>query len=51
MKGAYKKEKLELIKKAEELDKKAESMLLTQQEIDLKQSVKNRLAQLLRGRN
>lgn len=48
MNGAYKKEKPELMKKAEELDKKAESPQLTQQEIDLKQSIKNKLVQLPR---
>jgi hypothetical protein len=48
MRRAYKKEKQELMRKADELDRKAESVLLTQQELDLKQSVKNRLMQLLR---
>ena len=48
MNGAYKKEKQELMKKADELDKNAENCLLNQQEIDLKQCVKDRLAQLLR---
>ena len=48
MKGAYKKEKQELLRKASELDIKAETMLLSQQEIDLKQSIKDRLMQLLR---
>lgn len=48
MKGAYKRERQELFRKAEELDKKAETQLLTQQEIDLKQSVKDRIAHLLR---
>jgi hypothetical protein len=48
MKGAYSKEKQELMRKPDELDRKAESMLLSQQELDLKQSVKERLAQLLR---
>jgi mannosylglycoprotein endo-beta-mannosidase len=48
MKGAYIKEKQELIRKADDLDKKAEVQLLSQQEIDLKQSVKERLAQFLR---
>jgi hypothetical protein len=37
MNGAYKKEKQELLRKAEELDKKAESQLLSQREWDLKQ--------------
>jgi hypothetical protein len=46
--GAYKKEKQELLRKVEELDKKAESQLLSQQEWDLKQSVHERLTQLLR---
>ena len=48
MNGSYKKEKQELLKKADELDKKAETQLLSQQEIDLKQCVKDRLAHLLR---
>jgi hypothetical protein len=48
MKGAYSKEKQELMRIANELDKKAESMLLSPQELDLKQSVKERLAQFLR---
>ena len=43
-----KKEKDALLKKADELEKKAESRLLTQREIDLKQTVKDRLAHLLR---
>jgi len=48
MKGAYKKEKQELLRKASELDIKAETMLLSLQEIDLKQSINDRLTQLLR---
>jgi hypothetical protein len=48
MSGAYKKEKQELLKKAELLDKKAESQLLSQQEWDLKQAVTSRITQLLR---
>lgn len=48
MKGAEKKEKQELLRKADELDKRAETQLLSQQEIDLKQCVNDRLAQLLR---
>jgi hypothetical protein len=48
MNGAYKKEKKELLRKAEELDKKAESQLLSQREWDLKQSVHERLTQVLR---
>jgi hypothetical protein len=48
MNGAYKKEKQELLRKAEELDKKAESQLLSQREWDLKQSVHERITQLLR---
>jgi hypothetical protein len=48
MAGAYRKEKQELLGKAEELDKKAETMLLSQQEVDLKQCVKERLTHLLR---
>jgi hypothetical protein len=48
MAGAYKKEKQELMRKADELDKKAETQLLSQREWDLKQSISERLAQLLR---
>jgi 23S rRNA maturation mini-RNase III len=48
MNGAYKKEKQELLRKAEELDKKAESQLLSQREWDLKQSIHERVTQLLR---
>jgi hypothetical protein len=48
MNGAYKKEKHELLRKVKELDKKAESQLLSQQEWDLKQSVRVRHTQLLR---
>jgi hypothetical protein len=48
MNGAYKKEKQELLRKAEELDKKVETQLLSQQEWDLKQSINNMIAQLLR---
>jgi hypothetical protein len=47
MNGAYKKEKQELLRKAEELDKKAESQLLSQQEWDLKQSINERINHLL----
>lgn len=46
--GAYKKEKAILIAKVEELDKKAESQLLSRQELDLKNYVKQRLSFLLR---
>ena len=48
MKGAYRKEKQELLRRADELDKKAEVQLLSQHEIDLKQSIKERLAHFLR---
>jgi hypothetical protein len=48
MNGAYRKEKQELLRKAEELGKKAESQLLSQQDWDLKQCVRVRLTQLLR---
>jgi hypothetical protein len=48
MNGAYKKEKQEILRKAEELDKKAESQLLSQHEWDLKQSIHERINQLLR---
>jgi hypothetical protein len=37
MNAAYKKEKQELLRKADELDKVAETRLLSQQELDLKQ--------------
>ena len=47
-KGTYKKDKQELLRKAEELDKKVKTSLLSQQELDLKQSIKDRLAHLLR---
>jgi hypothetical protein len=48
MKGVYKKEKQELLRKADELDKKVEVQLLSQQEMDLKQSIKDRFAHFLR---
>jgi hypothetical protein len=48
MNGAYKKEKQELLRKAEELDKKAESQLLSRREWDLKQSIHERIMQLPR---
>lgn len=44
--GAYKKEKAKLIAKADELDKLAEMRIL--QELELKNSVKQTLAKLLR---
>ena len=47
-KGTYKKDKQELLRKAEELDKKVRTSSLSQQELDLKQSIKDRLAHLLR---
>lgn len=40
MKGAYKKEKEKLVRKADELDKKAKYQHLNQHEIHLKQSIK-----------
>jgi hypothetical protein len=46
--GAIKREKVLLIAKADELEKKAEVQLLSNQELDLKLFVKNRLALLLR---
>jgi len=46
--GAYRKEKEELLRKTNELDKKEEDYLLNQQEMDLKQCIKERLAQILR---
>jgi hypothetical protein len=48
MNGANKREKQELMREADELDKKAETQLLGQLEIDLKQCIKDRLAHLLR---
>jgi hypothetical protein len=48
MNGAYKKEKQELLRKAEEIDKKAESQLLRQCEWDLRQSIHERITHLLR---
>ena len=48
MSGAYQKEKQELLRKADELDKLAETSLLSQQELNLKQCIKDRLAQLMR---
>jgi len=38
IKGAYRKEKQELLRKADELDKKAEVQLLSQHEIDLRKA-------------
>lgn len=46
--GHYKKEKKELITKLDLLDKKAEKEQLQSWEIDLKQTLKTRLIQLLR---
>jgi hypothetical protein len=46
--GAYKKEKQELLRKAEELYKKAESQLLSQHEWDLKQSIHEIITHFLR---
>lgn len=48
MNSAYRKEKQELLRRTDELDRKAEVCLLSQQEWDLKQCLKDRLAQLLR---
>ena len=47
MGGAYKKEEQELLRKADELDEMEEN-LLNKQELDLKQCIKDRLAQLSR---
>jgi len=47
MNGAYKKEKQELLRKADLLDREAETRLLSQQELDLKQCIKDRLVLLL----
>jgi hypothetical protein len=46
--GNFRKEKEELFRLARELDIKAKSQIMSQQELDLKQSVKERIAQLLR---
>lgn len=46
--GAYRKEKMRLMTKADDLDKLAETRLLTSHELELKNSVKQALAQLLR---
>ena len=46
--GQYKKEKAELIGKADDLDKKAESQPLSSREVDLKNFYKERLTFLLR---
>jgi hypothetical protein len=46
--GNYKKEKVDLIKKAEELDIKAKTQVLSFSELDLKYCLKEHLAQLLR---
>ena len=48
MSGAYKKEKTTILNKLDELDKKAENILLTQSELDLKHVLNERLAKLLR---
>jgi hypothetical protein len=45
--GNFKKEKDELLRVAGELDLKAESQSLSQHELDLKQSVKERITHLL----
>jgi len=46
--GNFRKEKEELFRLAGDLDIKAESQILSQQELDLKQSVNERITQLLR---
>jgi len=46
--GNFRREKEELFRLAEELDIKAESQILSQQELDLKQSVNERITQFLR---
>ena len=46
--GNFRKVKEELFRLAGELDIKAESQILSQQELDLKQSVNERITQLLR---
>jgi len=46
--GTYKKEKKELLDKLDELDKKAENLLLNETELNLKHVLSERLAELLR---
>uniref|UniRef100_C6JRS1 DUF4283 domain-containing protein n=1 Tax=Sorghum bicolor TaxID=4558 RepID=C6JRS1_SORBI len=46
--GAYKKEKTTIVNKLDELDKKAETSVLTNSELDLKYVLNNRVAELLR---
>jgi len=46
--GAYKKEKTNILNKLDELDKKAETILISQVELDLKHVLNERLAELLR---
>jgi len=46
--GTYKKEKKELLDKLDELDKKAENLLLNETELNLKHVPSERLAELLR---
>jgi mannosylglycoprotein endo-beta-mannosidase len=46
--GAYKLEKTSILNKLDELDKKAEITLLTQDELNLKHVLNERLAELLR---
>ena len=48
MNGNFRKEKEELFRLAGDLDIKAESQILSQQELDLKQSVNERITQFLR---
>ena len=46
--GAYKKEKMTLLNKLDELDKKTETSMLSEMEFNLKRVLSDRLAQLLR---
>ena len=46
--GTYKKEKKELLDKLDELDKKAENLLLNEMELNLKHVLSERLVELLR---
>ena len=46
--GTYNKEKKEILNKLDFLDRRAESTCLTAQEIDLKHTLQNKLAQMLR---
>lgn len=46
--GSNKKEKKEILQKLDTLDKKAETCLLSTQEVDMRSFLRNRLAAMLR---